>query len=137
MRKLLALLVISLLASCANSEIDDQSSYFIDYAGYRFINNSKIAFDLTYNIPSGDFKKDTFFIISWNKIGSKSIWNGFLTDTLTSISGNAEEIVDLAKIKSNITANDTLMFHFSLESRESEFKTVQITKSSVIIFTSK
>lgn len=137
MKKLLAFLIVSLLVSCADSEIDDQSSYFINYAGYRFINNSKIAFDITYNIPSGDFKKDTFFIISWNKIGSKSTWNGFLTDTLTSMSGNAEEIVDLAKIKSSFTASDTLMFHFSLESRKSEFKTIQIKKSSVILFTSK
>ena len=137
MRILFVIIFIVLFSGCSKSTLDVKSNYFIDFEKVNVINNNQIAFYLNYNIPSSYFEENQFFILSWNKIGGKGDWNGFISDTIITQSGKAEKILDLYKINPDLKKGDTLEFFFSLERKESEFSTVQITKSSRIIFTSK
>ena len=134
MKKLLLAFFVLLLFSCSDKVNDDYSVYSIDYKGGRFIDQNRIAFNINYNIPPAYFKENYFYILSWNKIGSKGKWNGFIADSLKVKSGTIELISDLSLIKSDLTSKDTLMFMFSLERKESDHKTIQIKKSQVIYF---
>lgn len=134
MRKLILAIFILILYSCVDKVIEEIPIHSIYYNDARFIDETRIDFNISYNIPSEYFKEDNFYIISWNKIGSKGTWNGFLTDTLILKSGNIELINDLSKIKPVPTTNDTVMFHFSLERKLSFRKTIQITRTQVIYF---
>lgn len=135
MKKLLLAFFVLLIYSCSDTIPEENSAYSINYKGGKILDKNRIAFDINYNIPSSDFKEYHFYILSWNKIGSKGLWNGFVADSLKLKSGNMELISDLSLIKPNLTNKDTIIFIFSLERKESNHKTTQITKSQAVYFT--